>query len=240
MKSRLRKRGFIGFFLLFIIVGSSYLLGWSDYLTVKKIEIIGTASQSLVKKELSKNEVNLEIDMKLARVDVRAIERVVGDLEWLATADVKRSWLNRLITVEVVEKVAVAKAVDSTLKIVNFDNQGKLFAPTSAKQLALSLKLPLVTSKSNDQGQLSAVAKFLQELPDESMPLIDDLIGISIGDSGFINMQSKVGNREVFINWGTPSDIPRKSEVLQALFDLPENKKAKRFDLSLPESPVVS
>jgi len=239
LKSRSAK-GLIGFLLLLIIAGSSYLLGWSELLTVKKIEITGTASQSIVKRELSKNNLNLELDMKLARVDLRAIERVTGDLDWLATANVNRSWLNRSITVEVVEKIAVAKAVDSTLKTVNFDNQGKLFAPTSAKQLALSLKLPLVTSKSNDQGQLSAVAKFLQELPDESQPLIDDLIGISIGDSGFINMQSKVGNREIFINWGAPSEIPQKSEVLQALFDLPENKKAKRFDLSLPDSPVVS
>jgi hypothetical protein len=106
--------------------------------------------------------------------------------------------------------------------------------------MAQSLKLPLVTSKSNDQNQLSAAAKFLQDLPDESLPLIDDLIGISIADSGFIIMQTKVANREVVINWGPPSEIPQKSRVLQALIDLPENKKAKRFDLSLPDSPVAS
>lgn len=240
MKFRSRKKGLIGFIIFLIIAGTSYLLGWSDYLTVKNLVITGTTSQSIIKRELSKNNLNLEIGMKLARVDVRAIERVTGELEWLATADVKRRWLDRSITVEVIEQIAVAKAVDSTLKIVNFDNQGKLFAPTSSKQLAQSLKLPLVTSKSNDQDQLSAVAKFLQELPDQSLPLINDLIGISVGNSGFINMQTKVGNREVFINWGAPSEIPQKSKVLQALIDLPENKKAKRFDLSLPDSPVVS
>ena len=178
--------------------------------------------------------------MKLARVDLRAIERVCGDLEWLASADVKRNWLDRSISIEVVEKIAVAKAINSGNEIVNFDNQGKLFAPTSAIQLAQSLKLPLVTSKSNDQNQLLTAAKFLQELPDESLPLIDDLIGISIADSGFIIMQTKVANREVVINWGEPSEIPQKSRVLQALIDLPENKKAKRFDLSLPDSPVAS
>ena len=102
------------------------------------------------------------------------------------------------------------------------------------------MKLPLVTSKSNDQNQLSAAAKFLQDLPDESLPLIDDLIGISIADSGFIIMQTKVANREIVVNWGEPAEIPQKSRVLQALIDLPENKKAKRFDLSLPDSPVVS
>ena len=240
MRSAQIKKGLFAVTTLSIIASTSYLLGWSDYLTVKNIEITGTASQSIINRELTKNNLTLEVDMKLARVDLRAIERVSGNLEWLASADVKRSWLDRSISIEVVEKIAVAKAINSSSEIVNFDNQGKIFAPTSAIQLAQSLKLPLVTSKSNDQNQLSAAAKFLQDLPDESQPLIDDLIGISIADSGFIIMQTKIANREVVINWGEPSEIPQKSRVLQALIDLPENKKAKRFDLSLPDSPVAS
>jgi cell division septal protein FtsQ len=240
MRSAQRKRGLFAVATLLLIASTSYLLGWSDYLTVNNIEITGTASQSIINREIAKNNLILEIDMKLARVDVRAIERVCGDLEWLASANVKRNWLDRSISIEVVEKIAVAKAMNSRSDIVNFDNQGKLFAPTSAIQVAQSLKLPLVTSKSNDQNQLSAAAKFLQDLPDESLPLIDNLIGISIADSGFIIMQTKVANREVVINWGAPSEIPQKSKVLHALIDLPENKKAKRFDLSLPDSPVAS
>jgi cell division septal protein FtsQ len=240
MRSAQIKKGLFAFVTLLLISGTSYLLGWSDYLTVKNIEITGTASQSIINRELTKNNLTLELDMKLARVDLRATERVCGDLEWLASADVKRNWLNRSISIEVVEKIAVAKAISSSNQIVNFDNQGRLFVPTSAIQLAQSLKLPLVTSKSNDQNQLLTAAKFLQDLPDESLPLIDDLIGISIADSGFIIMQTKVANREVVINWGEPSEIPQKNKVFQALIDLPENKKAKRFDLSLPDSPVVS
>ena len=240
MRSAQIKGGLFGVATLLLIASTSYFLGWSDYLTVKNIETTGTASQSIINQEIAKNNLTLEIDMKLARVDLRAIERVCSDLEWLDSANVKRNWLNRSISIEVVEKIAVAKAISSSNEIVNFDNQGKIFAPTSAIQLAQSLKLPLVTSKSNDQNQLSAAAKFLQDLPDESLPLIDDLIGISIADSGFIIMQTKVANREIVVNWGEPAEIPQKSRVLQALIDLPENKKAKRFDLSLPDSPVVS
>jgi len=240
MRSAQVKKGLFAVTTLSIIAGTTYLLGWSDYLTVKNIEITGTASQSIINRELTKNNLTLEVDMKLARVDLRAIERVSGNLEWLASADVKRSWLDRSISIEVVEKIAVAKAINSSNQIVNFDNQGKIFTPTSVIQLAQSLRLPLVTSKSNDQNQLLTAAKFLQDLPDESLPLIDDLIGISIADSGFIIMQTKIANREVVINWGEPAEIPQKSRVLQALIDLPENKKAKRFDLSLPDSPVAS
>jgi len=240
MRSAQVKKGLFAVTTLSIIAGTTYLLGWSDYLTVKNIEITGTASQSIINRELTKNNLTLEVDMKLARVDLRAIERVSGNLEWLASADAKRSWLDRSISIEVVEKIAVAKAINSSNQIVNFDNQGKIFTPTSVIQLAQSLRLPLVTSKSNDQNQLLTAAKFLQDLPDESLPLIDDLIGISIADSGFIIMQTKIANRDVVINWGEPFEIPQKSRVLQALIDLPENKKAKRFDLSLPDSPVAS
>lgn len=240
MNLRSRKKSLIGLISLSLIAGSAYLLGWSDYLTLRTVAITGTTSQNIIKTELIKNDVALEIEMKLARADVRAIERVIGDLEWLATVDVKRNWLNRSITVEVSEKIAVAKGVDAAFKVINFDSQGELFAPTSPEQLMQSTKLPLVISMTNDQDQLSAVAKFLQLLPEESKPLIDELIGISIGDLGFISMRTKVANREVIINWGTPSEIPQKSKVLQALLDLPENKKAKKFDLSLPDSPVAS
>lgn len=240
MNLRSRKKSFIGFMSLSIIAASAYVLGWSDYLSLKTVVITGTASQSIIQTELIKNDLALEIEMKLARVDVRAIERVIGDLDWLATVNVKRNWFNRSINVEVAEKIAVAKGADVAFKLMNFDSEGKLFAPTSAKQLLQSTKLPLVISMTNDQDQLSAVAKFLQLLPEESKPLIDNLIGISVGDLGFISMRTKVANREVIINWGAPSEIPQKSRVLQGLLDLPENKKAKKFDLSLPDSPIAS
>jgi cell division septal protein FtsQ len=113
MRSAQIKKGLFAVTTLSIIASTSYLLGWSDYLTVKNIEITGTASQSIINRELTKNNLTLEVDMKLARVDLRAIERVSGNLEWLASADVKRSWLDRSISIEVVEKIAVAKAINS-------------------------------------------------------------------------------------------------------------------------------
>jgi cell division septal protein FtsQ len=223
-----------------MILGIAYLLGWSSVLTVKKIEITGSDSQRVIVLQLEKNNLALENEMKLARVDIRAIKRVIGDLDWLAQTQVDRNWFKRSINIEVVEKVAVARAVTSDQKVINFDQNGGSFTPVSNKQVRSSQKLPLISSDSNSAADYAAVAKFLQELPDESMALIADLIGLSVGESGYISMKTQINNRMVNINWGEPTLISQKSRALQALLLLPENKSAKNFDLSLPESPVTS
>ena len=223
-----------------MILGIAYLLGWSSALTVKKIEITGSDSQRVIVLQLEKNNLALENEMKLARVDIRAIKRVIGDLDWLVEAQVDRNWFKRSIDIEVVEKVAVARAVTSDQKVINFDQNGGSFTPVSNKQVRSSQKLPLISSDSNSAEDYAAVAKFLQELPDESMALIADLIGLSVGESGYISMKTQINNRMVNINWGEPTLISQKSRTLQALLLLPENKSAKNFDLSLPDSPVTS
>ena len=240
MNSKRLQRGLTSLIVITMILGIAYLLGWSSVLTVKKIEITGSDSQRVIVLELEKNNLALENEMKLARVDIRAIKRVIGDLDWLAQTQVDRNWFKRSINIEVVEKVAVARAVTSDQKVINFDQNGGSFTPVSNKQVRSSQKLPLISSDSNSAADYAAVAKFLQELPDESMALIADLIGLSVGESGYISMKTQINNRMVNINWGEPTLISQKSRALQALLLLPENKSAKNFDLSLPDSPVTS
>lgn len=240
MNSKRLQRGLTSLIVITMILGIAYLLGWSSVLTVKKIEITGSDSQRVIVLELEKNNLALENEMKLARVDIRAIKRVIGDLDWLAQTQVDRNWFKRSINIEVVEKVAVARAVMSDQKVINFDQNGGSFTPVSNKQVRSSQKLPLISSDSNSAADYAAVAKFLQELPDESMALIADLIGLSVGESGYISMKTQINNRMVNINWGEPTLISQKSRALQALLLLPENKSAKNFDLSLPDSPVTS
>lgn len=240
MNSKRLQRGLTGLIVITMILGFAYILGWSSVLTVKKIEITGSDSQRVIVLQLEKNNLALENEMKLARVDIRAIKRVIGDLDWLAQTQVDRNWFKRSINIEVVEKVAVARAVTSDQKVINFDQNGGSFTPVSNKQVRSSQKLPLISSDSNSAADYAAVAKFLQELPDESMALIADLIGLSVGESGYISMKTQINNRMVNINWGEPTLISQKSRALQALLLLPENKSAKNFDLSLPDSPVTS
>ena len=84
------------------------------------------------------------------------------------------------------------------------------------------------------------MAKLLQELPNNLDFLLFDLKGISVGKSGYLNMITRIGNRDVQIKWGKADFLVRKSQVLSALLELPENKAATKFDLSIPEAPIAS
>jgi hypothetical protein len=53
-------------------------------------------------------------------------------------------------------------------------------------------------------------------------------------------MRTQIAGRDVEIIWGRADSIGQKSKVLLALVDLPENKMANKFDLSIPDSPIVS
>lgn len=178
--------------------------------------------------------------MKLARVDIQGIKSTLSKMDWLARYSVDRNWLTGKITLSITEKIGVAKAGAADGSIVYFDQDGQLFKPVSATQLAAMNNLPLVQSQGNSREDLAEVAKLLQQLPTEISGFLSNLSGISVAKSGYISMKTMSGNRSIEIIWGRADSIPQKSKVLMALMDLPENSTATKFDLSLPDSPIVS
>ena len=234
------QRFFIIFLSLALISGLAYVLGWSSLLTVKNIEITGTTSASVISKDLASKGLNLQPGMKLARVDLRGINSTLSSMDWLATYSVNRNWFSRSISIKVDEKIAVAKAENNGQETLYFDKEGRIFKPVSSNQLNFGARLPLVTSESNSATDLAQVAQLLQEIPAELNQLVDQLVGISIGKSGYIVMSTQIDGRGVRINWGKAESIGQKSKVFAALSKLPENKGAKYFDLAIPDSPIVS
>ncbi len=65
------------------IAGLSYLLGWSDFLTVRNIKVQGTNSIDLVTTEISSAGIELKVGQRLARVDARAINRTLSLANWV-------------------------------------------------------------------------------------------------------------------------------------------------------------
>ena len=234
------KRAFVVSIVILLVGVIAYILGWSTLLTVKQIEITGTSSQVVISNQLASKEITLTPGMKLARVDVRGINRSLSEMKWLDTYSIKRSWISRDISIAVIEKTAVAKAKGANSQLLYFDKNGEIFKPISAKQIALQSSLPLVISDKNEEADLAEVALLLAMLPDGFNELLAGLDCISIGKSGFIVMKSAINGKNVRINWGRADHVAQKIKVLQALVKLPENKAASNFDLSLPTSPIVS
>lgn len=242
LSSKLRKlrRLFILLLAITLISGSSYLLGWSSVFTVSKITIEGTSSRAEIFRKLSSDSIELAVGSKLARIETRAIKRSIAMLEWIDEVNVSRDWFDKSINVSVREKKAVAKAITSKNGLINFDVSGEIFKPISASQQSIQERLPLVITEGNDSAQLASVASLLAQMPTQMADLILNLKSISVANSGYIQMETKVNELPLRIDWGLVSDIDLKIEVLNALLKLPENKRIKRIDLSQPELPIVS
>ena len=239
-KIRKLRRLFILLLAITLISGSSYLLGWSSVFTVSKITIEGTSSRAEIFRKLSSDSIELAVGSKLARIETRAIKRSIGMLEWIDEVNVSRDWFDKSINVSVREKKAVAKAITTKNGLINFDASGEIFKPISASQQSIQERLPLVITEGNDSAQLASVASLLAQMPTQMADLILNLKSISVANSGYIQMETKVNELPLRIDWGLVSDIDLKIEVLNALLKLPENKRIKRVDLSQPELPIVS
>lgn len=232
---------FIKIFATVALISSlAYILGWSSLLTVKEVKIIGTNSESEINKALTTKELSIATGMRLARVDVRGIKATLSSLNWLEKYEVDRNWVSGSIKITVNEKIGIAKALSENGSILFFDDRGELFTPVSKIQLAKQDNLALVNFPEGSKEDLLSVAQLLKSLPGDLNYLLSNLKGISVGKSGYINMSSQIGNRAVQINWGKAVLIDQKSRVLLALLELPENKAAKNFDLSIPDAPIVS
>ena len=239
-KIRKLRRLFILLLAITLISGSSYLLGWSSVFTVSRITVEGSNSRSEIFRKLSSDSIELAVGSKLARIETRAIKRSIGMLEWIDEVNVSRDWFDKSINLSVREKKAVAKAITTKNGLINFDVSGEIFKPISASQQSIQERLPLVITEGNDSAQLASVASLLAQMPTQMADLILNLKSISVANSGYIQMETKVNELPLRIDWGLVSDIDLKIEVLNALLKLPENKRIKRVDLSQPELPIVS
>ena len=242
MPSRFKKRFnryIFSFTSLIAISLLAYLLGWSSILTVKEIQIQGSNETSLLLSALNRQSIAPTVGEQLARVNVRSAERVLSELDWLKSVNVSRNWFNSKISIEVIERKAIARALTNQNNIVNFDSSGILFTPTSMNQKQNQDQLPLISSANNNQQDLSNVALLLQKVPSDLAYLITELDQISITKAGYLLMSTSINNRPVRINWGTVEQIDQKFAVLKALLNLPENKAISQVDLSKPDAPIV-
>ncbi len=227
-------------FVILLVSLSAYLLGWSSLLTVKSFEVQGSMAQTEILNKLSNDAIKPSIGSKIARVETRAIKGSLEQLDWIDSVDVARKWLDRSIIIKINEKIAVAKAVGSQSSVINFDNSGDIFKPTSATQLAVQDRLPLVILQNPSKSNLTSVALLIDQIPGEMTELITNLISLAVTDTGLVQMSTKYKGKSLQIDWGLIQQIEQKCKVLNALLELPENKGIKRVNLSQPDLPIVS
>lgn len=204
--------------------GATYLLAWSTVFEVSAITVNGNpkevASQFIVRAS------DISVGDKLARIEPRSINNRLAELNWIESADLSRNWISGEITIAVKPRVAVGlykgRALDSSGKI--FDLPGRV--PND---------LPVVTAASTKLG-LQAIELF-RELP---LSIRENLVSISASNQSSIWSVEMRENRRLLVQWGSLEELRLKVRVYNALLALPENKSAKKIDLSAPHAPIVN
>jgi len=211
-----------------IFGGGSYVLGWSNLLTVRGIEIIGAPTEQ--SKTALTQSVDLRIGEKLARVDPRSISARLSANNWIQSSSVSRNWINGKVEISITPRVPVALYTAPGQPQVALDASGKTFTPTAQ----LSKELPRVSASSIESG-LAAI-KVFTELPKEFSDGIDRL---SVARPTNLLIYGVFSGREIRIIWGDGQDTELKIKVITALLEQPENKSIRMIDVTAPHAPIV-
>lgn len=219
----LSRRTIIASLTVSLFIGATYLLAWSSIFEVSAIRIDGhpkeVASQVVVAAS------DISIGDKLARIEPRSIDNRLAELNWVESANLTRNWISGEITIEVQPRIAVGLYKGRAL-----DKSGELFdLPGEAPS-----QLPVVAAATADLG-LEAIELF-RELP---ISIRENLISISASSRSSIWSIEMRENRQLLVQWGSLEELPLKVRVYKALLALPENKSAKKIDLSAPHAPIV-
>jgi cell division septal protein FtsQ len=204
--------------------GATYLLAWSPIFEVSTITVKGNPRE--VATQVIVDASDISVGDKLSRIEPRSIDNRLAELNWIESADLSRNWISGEIIIVVKPRVAVGlykgRALDSSGEI--FDLPGE--APN---------QLPVVTAASTELG-LEAIELF-RELP---LSIRENLISISASNQSSIWSVEMRENRRLLVQWGSLKELPLKVRVYNALLALPENKSARKIDLSAPHAPIVN
>ncbi len=207
---------------------SSYLLGWSNLLTVKEIEINGAPTKS-AEAEIAKG-VDLSKGDKLARVDSRALSNRIEANDWVSSVDISRNWINGRVVININPRVPVALFSLLGKPQLALDASGKEFKVPGE----IPPGLPKVSASSIASG-LVAIDLFTQ-LPKSFSADIDRLTALSPTN---ISIYGKFSNQNLQVIWGDGDETSLKIKVVNRLLERPENKSIRLIDVSAPHAPIV-
>ncbi len=210
--------------------GAIYLVAWSNILVVKSIEITGTTDQNSISLILEESKPAIHIGEPLARIDVKAIDKKLTEVNWIERSNISRNWFSRKLSVAITVRSAVAQFVDGRGQINYFDAAGAVFT-----HIESSGTLPTVSLADQSTAIKSAVATMLSQLSPE---LISSATAFIAKSSDDLEMRTGPG-AGLLIKWGDATNFPLKMSVYKKLISLPENQQATLLDLSTPLAPIA-
>ena len=212
----MKSRKLIVLLAILVLAGLTYILGYSNLLTVKSVQIIG--SQTTLKPDVAIGE-------RLARIEPRVIAQKFEGLSWVENVEVSRNWVQGKVTIKLIERTPIATFNNQVI-----DANGKSFSVRGA------MPIGLINIQAANEIAAGRAVKFLDSLPPE---IREGLQVLKVRSSGAFVLEIEDKERKLEIRWGSDSENELKAKVYQALIALPENSQIKRMDLSAPRAPIV-
>lgn len=212
----MQSRRLILSFSTLVLAGLTYVLGYSNLLTVKSVQILG--AQTTLKP-------GIDVGERLARIEPRAIAKKFEVLSWVKEVEVSRNWIQGKVTIKLIERTPIG-----TFRNQLIDADGKSFS------LRGELPTGLIDIQATDTVAAGGAVTFLNSLPQD---IRQSLQVLKVRSSGAFVLVVARNEKNLEITWGSDSENELKAKVYQAIIALPENSKIKRIDLSAPRAPIV-
>ncbi len=221
IRKRRRKAWFAALLMLTLLGASSYVLGWSSLLSVKKVVVVGAPNPS----EAFTIQHNFHIGEKMARLESQKVSVALKKYTWLDHASISRNWLKGIVTVRVWTRTPIAQFQSHLV-----DHNGVVFNLPNID----TTHLPMIT------GTNTTSAKFATDLL-SALPSImrTQVSGILVRGNDWAILTIASRNKNLSVVWGDLTETSLKVKVYQALIALPENVKVTYIDVSAPHAPIV-
>jgi len=242
-----------GALIIVTLAAGGYLLGWSNFLSVKSITI--SESDPQISRELmSQLELPpsaIRVGTPIARVDKREITLRLRELIWVDQVAISRNLISGEVSISVEPRSAIGRFAESVnqseplipgqIRFLGADLESFSIPQAAVDRAARSGRvdwrdLPTITLGSDSEelrGDIATVLTKIDQLGAQTRSVtavVNERIASTIEFNG----------RKLDISWGNVKELDLKGEVLLRLLEMKENRRAVRFDLSAPLSPVVS
>ena len=204
-----------------LVVGGTWLVYFSDVLTVKRVDIDGN---ELLTRNQVLDTARVPDGEQLARVDIDAITTRLRSLAAVRSVDVSRKWPDA-VQIDIQERVAVA-VIEIGGKLRGLDAEGVVFNDYAKAPPGL----PRVSSTSQTTPEaLKEAATVVAALPKELAAMVDHLEVLTVDQITLVLRDERI------VLWGSSDDSATKAEVLLRLLRQP----AKVYDVSVPGQPTT-
>lgn len=223
MKISLRSRIFISCAILIALFG--YILGWSNLLEIRNIEVSGIKGAHTLTEKLVIKKSGIKRGDKLARVNSGTVSRALQQLPEIEKVSINRKPLHSVEIAITLRKIDLAIGLPSGRFLLG-DASGITFEEVAQAPRGV----PVLTG---DRRFLADAMSIYASLPHK----LQKQVGvIDLPSRASISLQLRGG---LTIFWGGTDDPEAKLSVLAALLAAPENKRARFIDIATPLSPTV-